>query len=443
MVIERKDKKHNSKSYFIIKIIQSIHLEMSSKGATLVARNYSCGSFLRRVSSGKHNSSSRQKHCYSTSSQASNLLSLTNEEELVDVVAMNASKTQRVIKATNSPVSITVHQTPQTMIRDFSSVASLQSSSFDTPSDKGAVGESSRSNGHYSSSNIRPFNPETSTPDQSEEEKMESPPPDLIEIASQPCTPLSLSDMYKYASGNIKSKNYLPQRLRNAQFLHSELPIRIAQRTVDLLTLPHGLNQTAQVKQIADIYVSYLREFQNFPCPTTEEEEMAFTDMLRPMVLDRASIPVAIARGLASLKDHRREELDLARLEEMEKALYRFFNARTGLRLLTEHHILSCLKNRIEDENLRKMQCSIGSIPESEAYFGCIKRNCDAAVEARKVADLIMTHCQECYGISPDIEVVDSTPKQFSNSEFTYVPTHLQYMLAELLKNSCRATVRR
>jgi hypothetical protein len=367
---------------------------------------------------------------------------MANEEELVDVEAMNASRKQRVIKATNSPVSCPIHHIPYSSIRDFSSVASLKSSSFDSI-DKSGVVESNRSNVQYSSSNPTPASPERLTPNQSNEERAVKPPPDLMEIASQTCTALSLSDMYKYASGNIKSKNYLPQRLRNAQFLHSELPIRLAQRAVDLLTLPHGLNKTAQVKQIADTYISYLREVQKFPCPTTEEEETAFTDMLRLMVLDRASIPVAIARGIASLKDHRREELDLARLEEMEKALYRFFNARTGLRLITEHHILSCSKNRIENENLRKMQSSIGYVPDNEGYLGCIQRNCDAAVEARKVADVIMTHCQECYGISPDIEVVDSTPEKFFDSEFTYVPTHLQYMLAELLKNSCRATVRR
>lgn len=63
-------------------------------------------------------------------------------------------------------------------------------------------------------------------------------------LASQKTTPLSLQNMYRYASVGKPA-----QRLRNAQFLHRELPIRIAQRAVDLLTLPHGLNNTPRSAQ--------------------------------------------------------------------------------------------------------------------------------------------------------------------------------------------------
>ncbi len=267
----------------------------------------------------------------------------------------------------------------------------------------------------------------------------------LKSLATQPCTPLSLSDMYKYASANANSKNYGPQRLRNAQFLYKELPIRVAQRAVDLITLPHGLNKTPQVQEIIRLYLSYLEKLESFPFPDSEEQELEFTDMLRTIVQDRTSIPMAIAKGVATLRDNRKEELDIQRLQEMEKALYRFFNARTGLRLLTEHHILSCLKREKENEELRKIQSFIDHVPlEGETSFlGCIQSDCDPYVEVKRVADQVMSHCKDCYGISPEIEVLDCTPERYADSNFTYVPHHLQYTVAELLKNSCRATVRR
>ena len=61
-------------------------------------------------------------------------------------------------------------------------------------------------------------------------------------------TPLRLADMYKYGRGAD-----LKQRLRNAQFLHRELPIRIAQRAVDLLTLPHGLSTAEPIRKVASM----------------------------------------------------------------------------------------------------------------------------------------------------------------------------------------------
>jgi pyruvate dehydrogenase kinase 2/3/4 len=193
--------------------------------------------------------------------------------------------------------------------------------------------------------------------------------------------------------------------------------------------------------------MKYLKSFQKFPYPSNEQQELAFTDMLRPMVLDRTSIPMAIARGLASLKDRRKEELDVRRLQLMEMALYRFFSARIGLRLLTEHHILSCRERSHENEQLKTLQSSFEHIPlihqNDPDYFGCIQSNCNPVLEAKRVAEQVKRHCNDCYGITPDIEILDCTPDHFSHLEFTYVTHHLQYMLAELLKNSCRATIRR
>lgn len=292
---------------------------------------------------------------------------------------------------------------------------------------------------------------------------------ELRRLASQPCTPLSLSDMYKYASANAHSINYGPQRLRNAQFLYKELPIRVAQRAIDLLTLPHGLNKTVQVQEVTHKYLRYLRKLADFPCPTTEEQEIEFTDCLREIVQDRKTIPITIAQGVSSLlqEQQHHQELDSRRLQEMEKALYRFFNARIGLRLLAEHHILSCVKRQRENEEYRiKHECLGGGGHDDdddddndededgvnngsrcsdnhEPHLGCIQDDCNPYIEARRVAKKVMKHCRECYGITPEIEVLDCTPERFADSKFTYVPHHLQYTLAELLKNSCRATITR
>ncbi|EED95114.1 pyruvate dehydrogenase kinase, partial [Thalassiosira pseudonana CCMP1335] len=205
--------------------------------------------------------------------------------------------------------------------------------------------------------------------------------------------------------------------LRNAQFLHRELPIRIAQRAIDLLTLPHGLNRTREVQSIANTYLQYLQQLRDFPVPTNQESEKEFTNALKSIILDRHSIPMAIARGLQSLKDERKAPVDARRLAEMEEALNRFFTARVGLRFLTEHHVLSG-----NDEN-------------SDALGG-IGANCDPVKEVKRTVARVTRLCRESYGIAPEIEVVDCTPDKDAGLNFTYVPHHLRYMLAELLKNS-------
>ena len=289
---------------------------------------------------------------------------------------------------------------------------------------------------------------------------------ELLALASCQPTALSLETMYKYApkrsnlpqsSSNSDPKFVDIDRLRNSQFLHKELPIRIAQRAVDLFTLPHGLNRTREVQSVANTYLQYLQQLRQFPMPTNAETEREFTKTLKEFILDRHSIPMAIARGLQRLKDDRKAPEDARRLAEMEEALTRFFTARVGLRFLVEHHVLSgsgensdtLYRKQLEaeggwdlldQENYAYLE--VGS-SNQENFCGAIQKNCDPVKEVKRTVARVTKLCRESYGIAPEIEVVDCTPDKDAGILFTYVPHHLRYMLAELLKNSCRATVRK
>lgn len=56
---------------------------------------------------------------------------------------------------------------------------------------------------------------------------------------------MSLKQLY------VNGKNPEPaHRLANAQFLHRELPVRLSQRAVELMNLPHGLSDVPGVQQV-------------------------------------------------------------------------------------------------------------------------------------------------------------------------------------------------
>jgi len=284
---------------------------------------------------------------------------------------------------------------------------------------------------------------------------------ELLALASRQPTALSLEAMYQYAPKRTKHSHkqdtngtYVDlDRLRNAQFLHRELPIRIAQRAIDLLTLPHGLNRTREVQSIANAYLQYLQQLRDFPVPTNAAGEQEFTKILKEFVMDRHSIPMAIARGLQSLKDDRKAPVDARRLAEMEDALNRFFTARVGLRFLVEHHVLSG-NDENSDALYRKQLEAEGGLEllddenyalsegSDQDFCGAIQKNCDPVKEVRRTVARVTKLCRESYGIAPEIEIVDCTPDTDAALPFTYVPHHLRYMLAELVKNSCRASVR-
>ena len=252
-------------------------------------------------------------------------------------------------------------------------------------------------------------------------------------LAQKRPTPLRLADMYKYGT-SLDAE----QRIRNAQFLHEELQIRCAQRAVDLLTLPHGMSEVTPIRQVASIYLGYLGRFKNIPVPQTSEQEDEFTDFLSSLILDRTTIPMSIARGVISWGEGR-SSVDDERLQDMEDALYRFFTARTGLRFLATHHVVSS-----QGKSAKKAREVTFMFPhdDGENYRGCIQTNINIGREVERVTKSVRDQVWEYYGVSPEIDIINCIPPHEA-SAFTYVPHHLHYTLSELLKNSCRATVLR
>ena len=281
----------------------------------------------------------------------------------------------------------------------------------------------------------------------------------IEKLGKQHPTPLRLKDMYEYGCTNDQKL----QRLRNAQFLHRELPVRLAHRAIDLLTLPHGLSNAVPIQQVATIYLTLLRRISEFPLPTNTDQEERFTDMQQSILLDRTSIPTSIAQGIQAWLQKTSDEKHAStskkssaeqyqhedRLREMDQALARFFTARVGLRFLVEQYVLTSPRESAQSFRhhngmlpvLLANSSSASTESQPQKHLGCIQPNVDVAEEVRRMADIVAQQTKEYYnGLCPDIHIVDCASDY---DEFTFVPHHLQYMVCELLKNSCRASVRK
>ncbi|KAK3276200.1 [Pyruvate dehydrogenase (acetyl-transferring)] kinase isozyme 3, mitochondrial [Cymbomonas tetramitiformis] len=227
---------------------------------------------------------------------------------------------------------------------------------------------------------------------------------DIYRCSLKRQTGVSLKYMLDFGSFPIER-----QVIFSAQFLHKELPIRLAHRVAELENLPHGLSAKSQVMQVRDWYVESFKELRQFRKIVDRSDESDFVRILKRIYERHSNVVPMMAMGVAELKR------DFGEFPpEVHQFLDGFYMSRIGIRALIGQHVA-----------LHSQQ---------DGYIGmiCIKvRPMDVAWGA---VDDARSICMREKGSSPEVQVFGDP-----NFAFSYVPSHLHQMLFELVKNSLRA----
>lgn len=251
---------------------------------------------------------------------------------------------------------------------------------------------------------------------------------DVLRAAQEKQTGVSLHTLLTFgrAAEAEPAKGDHPVRdatvLTSSQFLHKELPIRLAQRMVELEHLPGGLSGTPSVRHVSSWYVSSFNDIRAHPLPTDAATEASFTRLLASIYERHAPTVVTMARGLVELRRalhlQPRDPLPEGLATPLQQWLDIFFLARLGLRTLIAQHI-AMHEPRPGYIGIISPTCSPRDVIES------------AAADAKDV-------CLQHYSDVPSVHVSGDL-----SLTFPYVPLMLRHIVFELLKNSLRATIER
>ncbi|KAM0984648.1 pyruvate dehydrogenase (acetyl-transferring) kinase, mitochondrial-like [Malus sylvestris] len=203
----------------------------------------------------------------------------------------------------------------------------------------------------------------------------------------------------------------------SAQFLHKELPIRIARRAIELESLPYGLSEKPAVLKVRDWYLDSFRDLRTFPDIKDAKDEKDFTQMIKAIKVRHNNVVPMMALGVQQLK---KEKVLYEDLDEIHQFLDRFYMSRIGIRMLIGQHV--------ELHNPNPPPHCVGYIDTKMSPME-VARN--ATEDARAM-------CLREYGSAPNVNI-------YGDPDFTfpYVPTHLHTMVFELVKNSLRAVQER
>lgn len=255
----------------------------------------------------------------------------------------------------------------------------------------------------------------------------------IAERARQPQTSVSLQALMRTGQGEFLHRTFGEETrerhaatdlvlIQVASFLRHELPIRLAHRIEDLQSM-RVLSDMPSVRGVVELYKTSFQEL--IRCPTrieTVEQEQLFAQVVEGIYERHSKVLVQMARGAFEFRRTMRQQgqskNEAAELQEETNAfLDRFYLCRIGIRVLIGQYLA-----------LRQ--------PPVETYIGIICSRTSPYEIVKRAIDDAAFMCTRKYGDAP--EVIMSGRLDLT---FPYVPTHLHYILLELLKNSMRATV--
>ncbi|KAG6498571.1 hypothetical protein ZIOFF_038291 [Zingiber officinale] len=213
--------------------------------------------------------------------------------------------------------------------------------------------------------------------------------------------------------------------LISAQFLHKELPIRIARRAIELESLPFGLSEKPAVLKadfeippfkVRDWYLDSFRDLRSFPEIKDTNDELAFTQMIKMIKVRHNNVVPAMALGVQQLKRDLKLKVMPTELQEIHQFLDRFYMSRIGIRMLIGQHVA-----------LHDPDPEPGCVGQINTRLSPMQVAQAASEDARCI-------CSREYGSAPEVNIYGDP-----NFTFPYVPSHLHLMVFELVKNSLRA----
>eukprot|EP00668_Euglena_longa_P001213 GGOE01001438.1.p1 GENE.GGOE01001438.1~~GGOE01001438.1.p1 ORF type:complete len:377 (-),score=118.05 GGOE01001438.1:152-1282(-) len=232
--------------------------------------------------------------------------------------------------------------------------------------------------------------------------------------ASQEAHHLTVGNVMEQASRGRKGM------VANAQYVHQQLPIRLANTIRKLQTLPFIVGVNPHVNTVYHMYWDAFQVVRKFPAITNHRQADDFTDLLLYLLEKNKSQLVVLAKGIAEVRTKRVKRVDSAYLDSF---LDQFLTE-----ALTRRTLVS----------IQVTQEQAGAPGTKGDWVAIFRRDCLPFQSVHYVMQEVQSLCQNDFGFAPPYEVGGDT-----GATFLYIPSHLEFILFELLKNAAYAVCRR
>lgn len=233
--------------------------------------------------------------------------------------------------------------------------------------------------------------------------------------------PVSLKQLAQYYDN---SSTLTKQKIVNSgRFVKEELCIRVAHKLDQLQKLPFNVVNNFHFNQVYESYYNIFERFRKFPQIKDEKDNLEFAKFLHGILSDfnTLNLPHLIMGALES------RILGLYPEREMDVLISDMLRARISRRLIVEEH-LSITSNFHSGKK------------ENTLMLGDIFQKCNAVEYLKEASKMCEIFINDMYfeGIKLPEFIIDGN----KDLEFYFLPSHLKFLLGEILRNSYEVTVK-
>ncbi|KAF8655283.1 hypothetical protein AX16_003182 [Volvariella volvacea WC 439] len=212
--------------------------------------------------------------------------------------------------------------------------------------------------------------------------------------------------------------------LKSANYVRTELPVRIAHRLRDIQALPYVVVTQEGVAKVYELYWIAFERLRQYPPITNLEENETFCHFLASILNEHATVIPSLSLGLSLASP-------FLPPDQLDSFMRRMLVSRISRRVLAEHHIALT-------ENLTGRPHTSG-----QPQVGIIHTGLDVRRSINRCVNLLRER-PACLEDLPSGLKVKAWPDVIVDghleTRFPYIPEHLEYIVFELLKNAMRAT---
>ncbi|KIK98040.1 hypothetical protein PAXRUDRAFT_824312 [Paxillus rubicundulus Ve08.2h10] len=214
--------------------------------------------------------------------------------------------------------------------------------------------------------------------------------------------------------------------IKSANYVRTELPVRIAHRIRDLQALPYVVVTQEGVARVYELYWSAFEKFRRFPQVTNLSENEIFCEFLQNILDEHAPVIPSLSLGLSLASPHLPPD-------SLDSFMRRMLVSRISRRVLAEHHVAltkSLGKNSFNSHEDPHVGIIYTALNLKASIDKCVK------LLRKRPRNAVNDKEESLFNRGWPEVIVDG----HLDAKFAYIREHLEYILFELLKNAMRAT---